>query len=54
MDQDNQEILSNEFQMVARSKKEAYDVLTFYGQYYLPPIESTRADFVEDLIAGSK
>ena len=40
--------------MVARSKKEAYDVLTSQGLYYLPPIESTRADFVSDVIAGSK
>ena len=31
--------------MVARSKKEAYDVLTSQGLYYLLPIESTRADF---------
>ena len=54
MDQNNQEISANEFQMVARSKKEAYDVLTSHGQYYLPPIESTRADFVADVIAGSK
>ena len=38
MDQDNQEISANEFQMVARSNKEAYDDLASHCQYYLAPI----------------
>ena len=54
MEEEKEEISANEFQMVARSKKEAYDVLTSQGLYYLPPIESTRADFAADVIAGSK
>ena len=54
MEGEKEEISANEFQMVARSKKEAYDVLASQGLYYLPPIESTRADFVADVIAGSK
>ena len=54
MDQENQEISANEFQIVSWNKKEAFDVFASHGQYYLPPIESTRADFVADVIAGSK
>ena len=49
-----QEITSQEIGVVARSKKETCDILTTQGLYYFPPIESTRASFVADVITGSK
>ena len=54
MQDSQEEITSYELGIVARSKKEAFDVLTTQGMYYFPPIESTRADFVEDVLIGAK
>ena len=54
MEDNEEEITSHELGVVARSKKEAYDVLTTQGMYYFPPIESTRADFVADVLTGAK
>ena len=54
MEDNEEEITSHELWVVARSKMEAYDVLTTQGRYYFPPIESTRADFVADVRTEAK
>ena len=53
MEEENEKISSNEFQMVVSNKKEANDVLASQGLFYLAPIESTRIKFVDEVIAGS-
>ena len=49
-----EEITAKQFGIAARSKKEAYRVITCLGDYYLPPIQSTRADFIADILTGEK
>ena len=44
----------NEFGVVSRSKREAYDLLIIKGGYYLPPIEQAKADFIPDILSGDK
>ena len=53
MAEQTEEITAKEFGIAARSKKEAYDVMTIQRDYYLPPVESTRADFVADILIGN-
>ena len=54
MEVNQEEITSHELGIIARNKKEAYDVLITQGMYYFPPIDSTRADFVADVLTGAK
>ena len=54
MEDNQEEITSHELGIVARSKKEAYNVLTTQGMHFFPPIDSTRADFVADVLTGAK
>ena len=54
MEDQTEEITAKQFGIAARSKKENYDVLIVQGDYYLPPIESIRADFVYDILVGNK
>ena len=44
----------NEFGVVARSKREAYDLLSIKGGYYLPPIEQAKVDYISDILSGDK
>lgn len=54
MESQDDEIEAQKIGVVARSKKEAYTTLTIVGDYYLPEIDKTRADFVADLMSGPK
>ena len=54
MEEQYEEITAKQFGIAARSKKEAYTIITCQGDYYLPPIQSTRADFIADVLTGEK
>ena len=54
MGDQTEEITAKHFGIAARSKKEDYDILTVQWDYYLPLIESIRADFVSDILVGNK
>ena len=48
------EFTVHEFGIVSQSKKEAYDVLTVEGGYFLPPIEQANADYISDILSSDK
>ena len=54
MEEQYGEITAKQFGIAARSKKEVYSVITCQGDYYLPTIQSTRADFIADILTGEK
>ena len=47
-------LLSSKMEVVASSKGEDYRLLMNQGQYYLPPKNMANADFICDIMSGSK
>ena len=54
MEDNEEEIISHKLGVVARSKKETYDVFTTQEMYYFPQIESTGDDFIADVLTRAK
>ena len=52
MELNQQEFSVREIGIVARSKKEIYDILTVHGGYFLPPIELANSDYISDILSG--
>ena len=51
---DEKSLTVNEFGVIARSKKEVYDLMTVTGGYYLPTIEQANFDYISDILSGDK